>query len=80
MNFGKCELDSPFLRERMAEKQAEGRVEALAGAVLKVLEARRVPISDEQRETITACTDPELLDAWLQQAVTAASADELFGR
>jgi len=53
---------------------SEGR----AGAVLRVLARRNVAVSDEQREQISACTDLETLDRWLDRAVTAASADELF--
>ena len=53
---------------------SEGR----AGAVLRVLARRNVAVSDEQRERISACTDLETLDRWLDRAVTAASADELF--
>jgi len=30
------------------------------------------------RERITSCTDPELLDAWLTRALTATTVAEIF--
>jgi hypothetical protein len=83
MNLEKYEFQSEFLRSRLAqgrdEGREEGRVEGLARAVITVLEARRLSVSDEQRGMILGCTEPEVLEAWLQRAATADGAGDLFG-
>jgi hypothetical protein len=56
---------------REVEARLEGR------AVLTVLDARGVPVSDDIREQILACADLDLLDTWLRRAATATSADEV---
>jgi hypothetical protein len=72
------EYQSDFVRRHVFQGRAEGRVEGEARAVLGVLEARGIPVSDEARERITACTDLDELDAWVRRAVTVTSVDELF--
>lgn len=81
---------SSFSRQLIAEGLAEGRVEGRAEgravglaegrgeAVLRVLDKRGVAISAEQRACVEACTDLDQLDLWLDRAVTAADASEVF--
>lgn len=64
-------------RQKQIEKGVEkGILQGKIAALLAVLEARALPVSDEVRRTITACTSARTLDRWLKQAVTAASAAE----
>jgi hypothetical protein len=70
MAGGTYEFQSEFAKKH----QAKGR----AQAVLEFLEARGLPVSDEARARILACTDAALLAAWVRKAVTVASVDELF--
>ena len=91
MNLKNWEPISPYFRnlvarsiaeglaQGVAQGVAEGRVEALARALLRVLEARGLEVTAEHRAEIASCSDAETLDAWLVQAVTAASAETLFG-
>jgi hypothetical protein len=58
--------------------QAKGEAIGEAMSVLKFLAARRIPVSDEQKARILACTDLAVLDRWIEQAVSIASADQLF--
>ena len=58
---------------------AEGRAEGRAEAVLRVLEARGIPASDEQAAMIRACTDLAQLDVWLARAATASSVGDILG-
>jgi hypothetical protein len=44
-----------------------------------VLEVRGLVVSEAVRERITACTDLDRLDDWLDRAGTVARAEELFG-
>ncbi|MGW6426293.1 hypothetical protein ACWF82_26770 [Nocardia sp. NPDC055053] len=74
---------TPEYRGRIATKyvakgRAEGRVENAAHAVLTVLTARGLELSAAQRTQLAECTDLGQLDAWLTQAATATSTDELF--
>lgn len=71
--------------EGFAEGFAEGKAAALtrgemagrAAAVLTVLAARGIAVSDEIRARITGCTDVATLGRWLVRAATAASAEEV---
>jgi hypothetical protein len=58
--------------------EAAGEVKAEVKAVLKILAARGMPVSDGARARIAACTDPAVLERWIERAVTAATVDELF--
>jgi hypothetical protein len=62
-----------------AEGVTQGRAEGEALAIVRVLEGRGVPVGFEDRKRILACTDLALLEAWLDRAVTATTAGELFG-
>ncbi|MGN2635947.1 hypothetical protein ACTD5D_07080 [Nocardia takedensis] len=77
------EYQSDFARmyyaEGRDEGRNEGRVEGETGLVIAVLEKRGIPISDDARARITACTDHDQLTDWVLRAVTAETADELFG-
>ena len=66
------------LDEVRVEGRVEGRVEADANAVLLVLDARGLAVSDEQRAQIGSCRDAERLESWIRAAAVAASSDELF--
>jgi hypothetical protein len=60
------------------EGQAQGRVEGEAKALVVLLEARAVRITDEARARILACSDPLQLDVWIRKALSIQSIDELF--
>jgi hypothetical protein len=56
----------------------KGRVSGKTAAVLEVLEARGLSISDAQRERILSTSDLETLTRWVRRAVTVGSVDALF--
>jgi hypothetical protein len=60
----------------LTEGKAEGKGEGKAEALLGVLSARGLPLSDGLRAKILACRDPSVLERWITLAVTAASAEE----
>jgi len=64
------EFQSETLRKNVATTKA--------AAVVAVLEAREISLSDEQEKRILACLDIKLLDQWIRRAAIIASADELF--
>ncbi len=73
--------NSPAIRDRdatmKAEGRAEGRVAGVAESVLKVLEARGIPVTEAQRQEILGCQDLNRVNQWLDRAVMAPSADEV---
>ena len=70
---------SEFARKHVNQGRVEGRVEGRAEAVIEILDARRVKMSDDDRTRITACQDIEQLTTWIRRAATADSVDDLFG-
>jgi Uma2 family endonuclease len=56
--------------------QAEAR--GFREAVLALLQARAIPVSDEARARVEACMETTTLRRWLLRATTAASVDEIF--
>ncbi|MFI6299611.1 hypothetical protein ACIBEJ_49010 [Nonomuraea sp. NPDC050790] len=55
---------------------AEARGEAKA--VIKILQARGIPVTDQQQERIQACSDADTLDRWVKRVISVTTADELF--
>jgi predicted transposase YdaD len=64
--------------EGEAEGRAAGKAEGEANALLHVLAARRLTVSDAQRARILACTDLDTLTRWIERAVTAETTDAVF--
>ncbi|MEW2356722.1 hypothetical protein [Spirillospora sp. NPDC029432] len=75
----KYELQSEFALHYAAIGKAEGVAEGEARAILKILAARGLEPSDEERARIRSCSDEEQLDVWLGRAVSAGSVAEVFG-
>ena len=73
MASGNYEFQSDFAKKLIAKGRAEGR----AHAILDVLEARGVHVSDEARARVLACTDAAQLATWLRKAATATSIDQV---
>jgi hypothetical protein len=61
-----------------AEGEAKGKAEGKAEAVLRLLDARHLAPSQEQRQRVTSCTDSGQLDLWFDRAITAGTAAEVF--
>jgi hypothetical protein len=56
----------------------QGRAEAEGDAVLKILAARGIGVTDHDRERITSCRDLDQLGTWISRAATADSIDDVF--
>jgi hypothetical protein len=63
--------------EGYADGLLQGREEK---ALVMVLTARGVPLTDTRRERISCCADIDRLDLWFRRAVTAATAADVFGQ
>jgi flagellar biosynthesis/type III secretory pathway protein FliH len=84
MASGHYEYQSDFARKYVAEGRAagiaeglaEGHSEGKAEALLTILAARGLAVSEEQRQRILACRDLASLDRWIARAATAASIEQ----
>ena len=56
----------------------QGITQGKAEAVLKLLDARHLAPSREQRQRVTSCTDSAQLNLWFDRAITAGTAAEVF--
>ncbi len=64
--------------EGLAEGKREGLAEGKREALLVLLGARGLAVSDTERAAIAACSDAAQLDRWIARAVTATSAAEVL--
>jgi hypothetical protein len=62
----------------VSEGKAEGEAKGKAESVLKLLDARRLAPSKEQRQRVMSCSDSAQLDLWFDRAITAGTAAEVF--
>ena len=73
-SFGNYQLQDPALRDAFER----GCRHAWAPSLIRALEVRGITLSPAQRERIDSCTDSDQLEGWLERAVVAHSADEVF--
>jgi len=57
----------------------EGKVAEARRAVERVLRRRNLAVSEAQAAQLAACHDLDTLERWLDLAITAANAAEVFG-
>jgi len=64
--------------EGRLEGKTVGRVEGHARALLRILGARGLSVSDAERGEILCCAELVVLEAWLDRALTAACVAEVL--
>ncbi|MFC6934536.1 hypothetical protein ACFQHO_32155 [Actinomadura yumaensis] len=79
MTTGTTEFKSDFAKRHEARGKAEGKVEGEAKALLLVLAAHGIEISEEQREMVTGCQDTAVLEEWLKRVATAETIEDVLG-
>ena len=57
----------------------QSHVEADQRTLLRYFEARNDPLSSRAREMIQECSDPAVLEAWLDRAFAGETAAQIFG-
>jgi hypothetical protein len=72
------QLKKAMRDEGVREGRDEGRREAMVTAILRIIDARKLAITDAERSRVLACTDPAQLDLWLERAVTAPSVRDVL--
>ena len=79
MTSGTWPVYSPIAKEHFGRGKKEGKAEGEADAILLVLEARGLDVTDAERERISGCTDLRQLRKWIRRAATADRTGDLFG-
>ncbi|RRS01644.1 hypothetical protein [Glycomyces terrestris] len=69
----------PYQSELLAEREARGRAEGEANALLIIIESRGLSLSDDERRRIETCQDLNELNSWLKLAATAPSVKAIIG-
>ena len=72
------EYEKTFVERIHDQGQAEGEAKGEAKALLKLLDKRGLPLSDDQRKKVGDCTETAQLDLWFDRAITASSTAEVF--
>jgi hypothetical protein len=67
-----------YYDEGEAQGEAKGEARGEARALLQILAARGLEVSDDARAQVLACQDLARLDAWLARALTATSVAEVL--
>jgi HEPN domain-containing protein len=67
---------SAGFRQGEAAGRLAGRLETSRSALRRVFARRNLPLSPEMSERIDACTEPGLLERWLEEAAVASSVEE----
>lgn len=82
MSLENWEVQVPFLKDLQARSEARGRADGEARgravAVVAVLQARGIAMSDAEARRVHACQDLDLLNRWLERAATATSSAAVF--
>ena len=65
-------------RRSYNEGEAKGKAEGKAEALAKILTRRGLTITDEQQHQIATCTGLNILDHWLDTALSVTSVNELL--
>jgi hypothetical protein len=72
------EYEKTFIERIHDQGIAEGEAKGKAEAVLKLLDARNLAPSPDQRNQVKTCSDPAQLDLWFDRAITASTVAEVF--
>jgi len=64
--------------EQAEVKAEQAEAKGLGEAVLALLQARAIPVSDEARARLGSCAETSTLRRWMRRATTAAGTDEVF--
>jgi len=75
---GRAEGEARGRAEGEAEGEARGRAVGIARSLERLLAAKGLELTAEQRARVAGCTDETILQAWFDRAVTAAAPAQVF--
>jgi hypothetical protein len=68
------------IRQGIEKGIEQGKARGEAAALLKLLKARGVDLTEKQHDAVTSSNDLKEIDRWFDRALTATSADDIFGQ
>jgi hypothetical protein len=75
-------LYTPFAKEHFGrgreEGKKEGKTEGKTEAILSMLEARNLNVTDAERDRIAGCTDLRQIETWVRRVVAVEKPSDLF--
>jgi hypothetical protein len=71
--------DDPFVRSYLARLKKRGMMQGYSEAILIVLYARDLDVTDAEHACIVTCTTLKHLRTWVTRAVAVEKASDLFG-
>ena len=74
----KSDFIEGFHQEGLQEGRQEGLQESKAEYLLKIVDSRRITVTEQERQQVTSCTDLAQLDQWFDRAITASTAADIF--
>jgi hypothetical protein len=74
----KSDFIEGFVQKGLEQGLQQGAAKAKAEDVLKIIDARAIKVTAEQRDEVTSCTDIAQLDQWFDSALTAETAADIF--
>jgi hypothetical protein len=74
----KSDFVESFVNVGIEKGIEQGAIRAKAEAILKVLDARDLNPTNDQRGQVNAATDLAQLDRWFDRSLTAATTAEIF--
>jgi hypothetical protein len=81
MSLQGIEFESDFAKHYIhigrEEGREEGRAQATAESLVRILTARRLPLTEDQKTRILSCRDMPTLERWLDLALHISDVDEL---
>jgi hypothetical protein len=69
---------SDYYNDQFERGRTDGKAVGARTALLTVLNARGIPLGDDERARIDGCADVATLDAWVARAVRVTKAAEIF--
>jgi hypothetical protein len=66
------------MQQGMQQGMRQGAVQAKAEDVIKIIDARAIDVTAEQRDQVSSCSDIAQLDEWFDRALTAQTAADIF--
>ena len=69
--------DNPKIKERVAKGRAEGRVEGMQGAIIRMIKARFPDLETSAQQKLASIADVDELNRLLPQIVVASSVADI---
>jgi flagellar biosynthesis/type III secretory pathway protein FliH len=75
---GRQEGRQEGLQEGLQEGREQGLQESKTEYLLKIIDARRIALTEQERQQVSSCTDLAQLDQWFGRALNATTAADIF--